>query len=525
MSYEEQIQERIRNLEEARRIREELATRKKDLPHLHGMPWYAWAWQFFQSRNRYNFLVAANQVSKSSTQIRKCIHWATAPEIWGELWRTKPTQFWYGYPDLNVATREFEERWVKEWLPRGEMKDHPIYGWQAVYGQNKKIHSIKFNSGVTVYFISYEMDPQALQAASVYAFFGDEELPVHLYPELNMRLSAPLVQGYWHMVFTATLGQEMWRCTIEERGKPAELFKTAFKLQVTMYDCLEYMDGSVSPWTREMIQEVIDNCSSQAEIDRRVFGKFVLDTDRAYPGFARARNYISGHKLPKGWIVYTGCDIGTGGSAHPAALAYVAVKPDFSAGRVFTGWRGDRITTTPEDILDKHVEIVTLKKLKPVMLSYDHQAKDFQTHATRRRPPIPVVKADKARDKGMSLLNTLFKLGMLKIHDDEPELNKLVLELESLKTTTQKSSAKDDFIDALRFAVMRIPWDTGAFRAGKPKAKDDPHAGLSKRERMRLGLDTKERAVHDVTEDEFDLANEAYDYDFDGGSADFGEFE
>jgi len=82
---------------------------KKALPHLYGFPWYTWAKKFFDSRNRKCLITAANQISKSSTQIRKVIHWATAVNLWPELWPDKtPRVFWYMYPSLEVATKEVE---------------------------------------------------------------------------------------------------------------------------------------------------------------------------------------------------------------------------------------------------------------------------------------------------------------------------------------------------------------------------------------------------------------------------------
>ena len=84
---------------------------KRGLPHLYGYPWYSWALDFFESREKLNFLCAANQISKSSTQIRKCIDWATAQEKWQDLWPAateKPNQFWYLYPTANQASIEIK---------------------------------------------------------------------------------------------------------------------------------------------------------------------------------------------------------------------------------------------------------------------------------------------------------------------------------------------------------------------------------------------------------------------------------
>jgi phage terminase large subunit-like protein len=502
-------------LEEKKRLQDAKTALIEGLPHLYGFKWYSWAWDFFTSRNRNCFLVAANQISKSSTQIRKCIHLATAVDEWKHWWKSKPTQFWQFYPSREVCTSEFTEKWVKEFLPRGEFKNHPVYGWVDVWKQGY-IHSLKFNSGVTVYFKSYEQGVEKLQTSSVYALFCDEELPEELYDELNMRRSA--TNGIFSMVFTATLGLEIWRATMEEKGRN-EKFPGAFKRQVSMYDCLEYMDGSPSPWTVERIKEIEASCKDDSEVQRRVYGRFVVDKDRKYISFARAKNVKPAHKLPKNWLVYAGVDVGSGGSAHPAAICFVAVNPEFTKGRVFKGWRGDGVNTDAGDILNKFLEL--RGPMKPVGQYYDHQSRDFFTVSARRN--IPFNPADKSRDSGEQILNTLFKNEMLDIYD-EPELMKLVVELENLKSSTPKPSARDDFIDALRFATTKIPWDFSCLNAAK-KAKKDPHEHLSERERERRQLEKEKKELQealDLFEVDVDLANEAMEF-FDGGGFDFGE--
>lgn len=520
-------EEKLKRLEEKRRLQAQRQELRKSLRHLHAMPWYRWAWNFFQSKNHYNFLCAANQISKSSTQIRKAIHWATAREIWPELWPSTPTQFWYFYPDKGVGHAEYKEKWVKEWLPlgpndrnadgtvdwlkvikEGAWHDNTVYGWKPTFKAGQ-IESIVFNSGVTIYFKSYEQGVMSLQTASVYAVFCDEELPEDMLSELQARCFSPTVGGYFHMVFTATIGQEIWRATIEEKGKN-EKFQTAFKQQISMYDCLTYMDGTPSPWTMEAIEEIERNCKDENEIKRRVRGKFVIDANRKYISFQRSKNVKPDHKLPKDWIIYVGIDIGSGGTAHPAAIAFVGVKPDFSVGRVFKGWRGDGVTTDAADILNKFLELKG--SMKPVASFYDHQAKDFFTVASRRG--IPFQKADKGRETGEALLNTLFKNDMLAIYDS-PELIKAAIEFENLKNSTPKPAAKDDFIDAIRFAVSQIPWDFSVLNKKGP-VKKDPYAHLSEREKMRRGLIKEDNSGIDLIESEIDLANEAYDYGLEG---------
>lgn len=456
-----------KTLSQEQLIELELLRRRENLPHLYGKKWYDWAWKFFTSTNKYNFLCAGNQLSKSSTLIRKTIHWATAKELWPILWpHSTPTQFWYLYPSKPLATAEFDEKWVPEFLPKGDMKNDPVFGWQAEYHQ-KYIHALHFNSGVSVYFKVYSQDPKDLQAGSVYMLNSDEEMPFNLFHELRARLTA--TNGYFHMAFTATLGQDEWRRTMEPTTKEEELFPRALKLQVSLYDCLAYKDGTKSHWTEERIKEIEMSCATEAEIQRRVHGKFVVSGGLKFPSFDRANNRHPREEIPYTWAVHTGVDIGTGGEHnHPAAIVFIAVRPDYKYGVVFRGWRGDGVVTTAADILEKYQEMLTTeitlptgqkakRRIMPVMQCYDWQARDFFNIATRAG--IGFTPADKKRDTGASLLNTLFKLRMLAIQDEDPELSKLVVELTSLKEATSKTTAVDDMCDALRYAAMSIPWD------------------------------------------------------------------
>jgi hypothetical protein len=487
-------------LESLKKQKQELI---EGLPHLYGPKWYKWAWEFYVSQNKMNLLTAANQISKSSTLIRKNIDWATDQTKWPKLWLMRPTNFWYLYPSKDIATVEYEEKWVKEFLPRGKYKDDPYYGWTHDV-RDKKIYAIKFNSGVTIYFRTYEQGGYLLQTSSPYMVSCDEELPAELYGELAARLFA--TNGYFNHVFTATLCQEMWRLAMEEKGEH-EIFKTAFKKQVSMYQCIKYMDGTPSQWTEERIEEIKHQCGTDDEIQRRVYGRFVVSKDRMYPGFSRKKNFIQGHKLPASWPVYSGVDVGGGEGSHPGAICFIAVNQEFTKGRVFYGWRGDNEVTTAGDIFLKYLEICGDKHIKPVLQTYDYGSKDFGTIADRAR--IPFIKADKSRDSGEKLLNTLFKTGMLCIHNDCPELNKLVIELENLKRSTPKPQAKDDFIDSLRYAAMMIPWDFSFLLSPE---KVDTKEETIKDERMRhyKGLD-REPVNEDSTEKEFFEANEYYE--------------
>jgi len=484
---------------------------KEELPHLHGFPWYPWAWDFFTSTNRECFLCAGNQLSKSSTQIRKAIHWATEPSLWPKLWPNSlsvPNCIWYLYPTRDVATEEYDLKW-SQFLPKGAMKDSKQYGWVPEM-QNRKIYAIHFNSGMSIYFKAYSQDVSDLQTGSVYAVFCDEELPTSHLPELQARLNA--TDGYFSMVFTATLGQEYWRKVIEGKGDD-ELKPEAWKRQVSLWDCLEYVDKTPSPWTPDKVKRAIARCSTQAEIDRRIYGKFVVAGGLKIETFSSEKNLCKPHAIPSNWLIYAGVDYGSGGETnHPAAMCFVAVSPDFKMGRVFRGRRMDKIQTTAQDVLEEYIK--QRGRLTPIVQTYDWSSKDFHTFATRRGEAF--VKANKDQEDGVQTLNTLFKAEMLKIFSPDPELSKLVAELSSVKAATLKRDAKDDFLDALRYAVMSVPWDWSVLdelsfdedgRIKEPEVKP-PKTEVQKRRAYFLGEDTQAEPYGEELDEWNEMMNE-----------------
>ena len=455
-------------LEEKRRLLEDRQKALAEkLPHLYGFKWYEWAWKFFNHTNKMGLLCAANQISKSSTAIRKNIHRATDTAMWPKLWPKSPhpQQFWYLYPDKNVATSEFQTKWVPEFMPKTGMYDRTPqrernvcskYGWQAYYDK-KRIDYVEFCNGLRIYFKTYAQDVHSLQSSSPHMITCDEELPEELYSELQARLFA--TNGYFDMVFTATKNQEMWWRAIEGEGDQ-ELFPDALKMQVTMYDCLKYNDGSPGHFTPDRIKIIEASCKSQVEIDRRVYGRFVSEIGRKYASFDPTRHYVQPFSLPKHCKFYAGVDIGSGGQGgHPSAITFIAVTPDYRKGYVYKGWRGDNIATTAGDVFMKFLEMRGGTRF--TMQLYDQACRDFFTIASRSGESFQ--NSEKSHSLGEEIINSLFANNMLFLFDT-PEIRKLGGEFLRLRADTNKRAAKDDFIDSCRYASVMIPWDWTAIR-------------------------------------------------------------
>lgn len=360
----------------------------------------------------------------------------------------------------RLDIRDFVVRGVRGLTLNGKFKPTFTQNQQPVRfaGQNSLAHALKLCFAEILAAPWQEKRKEevfCLKVAECPEFFAngllvhncDEEPDVEVLPELQARTNA--TDGYMSYVFTATKGQEYWREVVEERSR----MKEAEVYQISAYDCQLYEDGSPSQWTDAHIKRLIERCPTEAHIQRRIFGKFAVDEGRTYESFEKKKNVVSRYEIPKDWIRYAGIDYGGGGSSHPSAIAFVAVRPDFKRGAVYKFWRGPYgHLTTAHDVLQKYLEMKGSEALAATW--FDWAAKDLGTLAARAG--IPIIKAEKSHDIGEGVLNSLFRYRMLDIFEEHREL---VQEFLSLLKTTAKTKARDDGIDATRYCCALIPWD------------------------------------------------------------------
>lgn len=472
---------------------------------------YPWQEEFIESKNKLNFLTASNQSGKSTSQIIKCLRWAYTPELWPMLWPHKrPNLFWYFYPTIGTATLEFETKWLPIYMPKECMKDDPRYGYRIEHGKKGEIHYIRTNTGIIIMFRSYEIQPRNLQAATVDAIFADEECPIDHYSELKARTLAS--RGYFHNVFTATLGQEYLRRTMEEQGTELEMFPGAFKKQISMFDCLTYSDGSPSTiWTVERIQEEIKACSSETEVQRRIYGKFVKTEGLRFGQFDYQRNVRKYHEIPKTWNYYAGIDWGSSGEkGHKSSIVVAAVSPDYRKCRIVKSWRSGDEKTTQGDVIEKFTEIT--KGMVIVEARYDWAAADLGEIAGRHG--ISFLKANKDHNSGIPLVNLLFQNAQLIIYADEGTDNHLLIaECQTVKDTITKKAVGDDLCDALRYCLASIPFKIESLSSSEPEEKDTKQqhpANMCERMRYYKGLDDDYQPISNSIDDQLSEALELF---------------
>jgi hypothetical protein len=496
------------------RLREELAKKLPFAPDPTGLgcnahPLYEWQHSYIHSIHRFNFLCAANQIGKSIANWIRLLRFCYLPSYWDKYFSgNAPMQFWYFYPSATLSTAEIRTKYLRHYLPDESLKNHKKWGYK-VDMENKIINAIHFNSGVTCYFKSYAQPPGNLQAATLSGVFADEEMPEPILDELNFR-GVSQDDFYYHNVFTATKGQEYLRRTIEEIGSERELFSDAFKRQVSMYDCLKYNDGSDSIiWTPQKIEQAKAQCTSEAEILRRVYGRFVISESRKFHSFDHKRNTTKGHTIPRNWLHYSGLDWGSGGKrGHPSAILFLAVSPDYKRGRIYLCWRGDGIPTTQGDVVRRYSDMK--KDVEITEAAYDYSARDIGTIASR--VGIPISRANKERESSIELINTLFKNGQLKIYTGKgyEENDKLISEVASALDSGPK--VKDDLIDALRYACNLVPWQFEILREEKEEGDKVDVPELSNREYFwKYGYEGSELWEQDPIDSAFEDYMEMYE--------------
>lgn len=93
-------------------------------------------------------------------------------------------------------------------------------------------------------------------------------------------------------------------------------------------------------------------------------------------------------------------------------------------------------------------------------------------------------------------------------------MKKLAGELSSLLKSTNKKVAKDDFADALRYAVTTIPWDWSAITGAASEMDEKPEEVLTATQKeikeRREQMNESDREEAQRVDEEFNEWNEAY---------------
>lgn len=489
---------------------------RKDFKSCYAHKFYQWQTDFLINKKLLALLTAANQIGKSSIQIIRCLNQGYRTDLWSYWFpRRRPTTFLYLYPESKLATAEFAEKWVKEYLPRGPMIKDPRWGWKANYDGKGNIESLVLATGVTIYFRFYSQAPKTMQAITADAVFFDEEPPKEHYDEIMVRTQARQAQGtgFISMVFTATLGQQYLYDAMERQGQPEETFKNAWKRQVSVYDCLIYADGSPSPiWTVDYIeQELIPKYRDPREIQKRIFGKFVKDVGLVFYEFQNERNTEPvGATDITDWNLYLGMDFGCGGEhGHSSSIAIVAVDPTMSEARQISSWHSKKKRMTQGDLLEEFKGIIS--DGKAYYSSADWMATDLFELAIREG--LTINKAEKSHEIGINMLNTLFKAGRFKIwlgegsgHNDQT-----VMEFGTVSDGTAKKSRVDDATDATRYAIAATPMRLTGLEAPNKMTKQEEK--LHPRMAFYKGVDRKDDPMmfHDDFQDDIDETIQSFE--------------
>jgi phage terminase large subunit-like protein len=457
---------------ESQRLRRKIAIEKKlqrtkeSLPHLYGIDWYPFQKEFLETTKEVQFLCCANQIGKSTVLCAKLVKYATDQGLWGELWQDKPDTFAYLLPNQRLHNENARTKWASV-LPQNEFKDDEYWGWDFDK-RGRDFRGITFRNGVKILFLSYGQNIHCLQNLTCHVVAFDEEPDWEIVPEVQTRtesikVARPNIKNAWGgfkmFAFTATKSQNFFREVLEETG-PKERWPVSqgnvWKKTVSLFDCQKHVSGKDSVWTTEKIHSIIKSLPTEAEIARRVYGRFQASESLVYPQYTRAGNNIDYVPPLPGYNYYAGIDYGSGGTAHPSSIVFVAVNPEYTKAYVTDVWLGDDgQLTTCSDVIEKYRSMI--KGRNVVQAFYDWGAKDLHTFAMRAG--LTLSRANKDHKIGEDTLNGLFKHEMLWICDTDYYSNILCTQLTTFVKKAKSKKVFDDAIDALRYAVSSIPWD------------------------------------------------------------------
>lgn len=439
---------------------------EEGLPHLYGFDLYPYQRDFLKQTKEWVFLCAANQIGKTTTMLLFLVDRATNQPLWAKLWKKKPQLFIYMLPNQKLHNENAKTKW-KDVLPTGHYKDDPYYGWEW-QKRGKDYLGIEFKNGVRISFLSYGQKTEALQNLSAHIICFDEEPNHDIVPEVQTRTAAiePADTNYGNAFggmkvfgFTATKSQKYFKDVFERRDE-GERFPVSqgnvFKKVVSLYDCQKHVSGRPSQWTDEKINKVKAAYPTEAEINRRVYGRFQSTDGLVYQSFDSTMNCQDKRvAVPSGWMYYAGLDYGAGGTSHPSSIVIIAVSPEYNRAYVTDVWEGTGELTTADDVIDKYLAMLGDRQITQAF--YDWACKDMHTFAVRRG--ITLNKANKSHDVGENILNSLFKNRMITIINDDAHSTTLITELMSLTKAVRKRFAEDHAVDALRYACSSVPWD------------------------------------------------------------------
>lgn len=442
------------------------------LPHLAKYKLYPWQYKFITSTNRINLCVASNQSGKSVALQKKTVWLASTPQYWPTFFPRRANNanmMWYLYPDRGTMKREWASKWPA-CLP-DVPKSHPFhahYGYSLGPRKEGLPEYIKFNTGMYIFFLYYTQDLSHLQATTVDYIGCDEEVPIPVYEELAARLLA--TGGQFNSVFTATLGQKFFYDAIERVGSPEETLKNAFKINVSMYDCLKYMDGSPSEHvTEESIEAALDFYKDDPDmVKKRVYGRFILGQGKAFYSYKKDVCEVENVQVTRQHPIFAIVDPGTGGEkAHPAGILIVQHDMERHKLVVLSAWRGDGVATTSNTILAQVERMIN--GLGTNTLIYDGAAGDFKLTCHEDRPNLYLIAAKKGRKEGFERVNSYLEAGVIEIPKkcphgvpwwEESQIEKLHVELATVvkvpETGDKRPAITDDLTDCLRYACMHI---------------------------------------------------------------------
>ncbi len=272
---------------------------------------------FHASQKQRRFFFGGNRTGKTTAGAAEDALYALgrSAEPYVEAWPDRLKQLWHSkYAGIEanagwvVSTsfetqREVIQPALLNWIPKREIRD--------VKNRAKDlIDYLVLNNGHRVVFKSAEQGRVAFQGSSLRWAHIDEEIPLDIIAEIEMRLLDQ--KGHLWGTMTPLIG-DIWQEVVED-GRWGE--------EVCQYWVASWADN---PYLDEDEKRKI--FANMKEDDRvaRVFGRFEVRSGLVYRQFNERIHVIDPFDIPAGWLKLAGFDHGL---AAPTAVVWIAFDQD-----------------------------------------------------------------------------------------------------------------------------------------------------------------------------------------------------
>lgn len=341
------------SLTERAKARLEMERREREEPIRYYRPNAGPQLDFHRSMKRRRFFFGGNRVGKTTAGVtedalmamgksaeRFTVSWPDHLQAlwWRKYAKVEPTIGWVVSTTFEKQ-REVTQPEILKWIPPAEIAD-------PVYRARDLLDHLLLRNGSRIAFKSAEQGRKAFESASVGWVHVDEEQPIEIFNELEMRVMDQ--KGWVWGTMTPLIG-DIWLAVMDEERWPPE---------IEQHWVASWADNPhLDPKEKELLEATI----TEEERDARIYGRYVARAGRVFREFNERIHVIDPPSFdepnldpldlfPRNWLRIAGLDHGL---AAPTSAHRLAFDGEGNAYVVFEHYMAEQTVKYHAEALTK----------------------------------------------------------------------------------------------------------------------------------------------------------------------------